>query len=316
MNIINVKSDCLSNLGNTGVGACWNDLGIILYAMEAPLGVPIPATTVQAFQTAVAAAILNDNKNLRIRPIGGITKIERSGGEPITFTEETTQNEIVSGFSFVKLILSYRKGGLCLSNALQTGNSTNNGWLFADDKATVWAAASDVADSVEAIPATFSALPAIPPTQPSEVAQYRFQLNIDPFYMNKGIALIDTKPIGGKRYLDSLNGLLDVTLSFPAARALGVIKVKAKTSCGTVDLYDQFADELAVIGAWSFKNADTGADVAILSAAKDTVNNGWTVTLTPNTYALAGYLSLAGPTELDALDVSGYESFPILSPAP
>jgi hypothetical protein len=311
-NIINVASSCEQGMGNTGSGKCWNDLGIWGGVIFGPTGVDFPATTIAAFKTAIEAAILEDVTYNRVRPLQDIIEVTPSGGDPITFTETTTQRSRITADGYQAFIVRYSDGGFCLSNRLRQAKSLNVGVMIIMDNGVLQCYASPNADQVRFIPADFYAMPALPPTQPSEAPSYRFQLTIAPEDINEASAVLDFSASGGLGYLKGLSGLQDVKLYQTAARATGVLNIGASSSCGTVDMFDVYADELEDETLWEFRNAATGALVPITSVVKSTTYKGWVVTLNPNTYAPAGYIAWAGPTELDAGGVSGFESIKLL----
>ncbi len=110
--------------------------------------------------------------------------------------------------------------------------------------------------------------------------------------------------------LDDFEGLLDATLKTIGAAVGNAHKVGVfidnKSIGKNKNLYDQYADALAVIGAWRGYTA-AGALVAATTAVKDAVLRGWTVTFgSPVTL-----IDLARPQDLDAIDVAGIEGVPL-----
>lgn len=99
--------------------------------------------------------------------------------------------------------------------------------------------------------------------------------------------------------LEACQGIIDVTLT-AGTLASGSIKVTAATACGQVNMYDEYADELAAAGAWVLTKA--GSPVSITGVAKDAAISGWTVTFTGTGVHV---LSLAAPAALAALGVGG-----------
>ena len=104
-----------------------------------------------------------------------------------------------------------------------------------------------------------------------------------------------------------MGGILDVELT--ATGGLGIATVKAKTWISRTPLYNLYADALAVAGAWVVRDASTNAIVTPTGVAKDTVNEGWAISLSAGTYNI----TLASPSALEALNVGsltsgGYES--------
>lgn len=120
--------------------------------------------------------------------------------------------------------------------------------------------------------------------------------------------------------INDIAGLLDIKLVELAANTSNAYKIGARvplTQIGEyINLYDKYADELAVGANWSATVAATGATLAITTVAKDTALKGWTVTFDNTAFtALSSgakiILQLADPTTLDAADVVGIESLPI-----
>lgn len=100
-------------------------------------------------------------------------------------------------------------------------------------------------------------------------------------------------------------GVIDVELSSPS---LNVVKATEKIS--GIDLYDDYATELADTDAWKITNKETGAAVAITSVVANSVYKGWTITPAEAVNIVA---ELVDPTALAALNVGsvnagGYES--------
>lgn len=118
--------------------------------------------------------------------------------------------------------------------------------------------------------------------------------------------LLDTIAIPEGYDLESeVNGVTGISLTSPAAWV-----VKAQAAISKEDLYDKYADALAVTGAWKATNALTGAIIAVSTVVKSAANKGWTITLATVT---AADITLADPAALAALNVGsstagGYES--------
>ena len=110
----------------------------------------------------------------------------------------------------------------------------------------------------------------------------------------------------GVNIKNELFGCLDVELSSPT---LNVVKAVEKIS--KVDMYDNYADELAVVGAWVATDSLTGRAIAISGVAKNTTYKGWTITHAAATGDTI--ITLASPDVLAGLNVGsatagGYEA--------
>jgi hypothetical protein len=100
-----------------------------------------------------------------------------------------------------------------------------------------------------------------------------------------------------------LTDIVDVELAEVAAASGYAFKIGAKTKYAGTDIYETYADLLAVVGAWSATLPD-GTSVTIASVAKDATNKGWTVTLASSPVIAAGVkikINLVDPTALAAL---------------
>jgi hypothetical protein len=122
--------------------------------------------------------------------------------------------------------------------------------------------------------------------------------------------------------LSDMEGLLDVTLAEYAAHASNVYKIKgfipSSSPNTSLNLYDSFADDLAVAGMWDAKSGTTfTTNLPITSVAKNTSNKGWDITLDSTAFTALSSgakikISLADPTTLDGGDVTGVEGIPVI----
>lgn len=122
--------------------------------------------------------------------------------------------------------------------------------------------------------------------------------------------------------LNSVTGLLDVNFREPSAHVSNAHKVIAEIETGKltekINVYDTYADEFEDEALWTaFTGAGYTTALTITSVAKDTVNEGWTVTFDNTAYTAlsAGAkikLNFAAPSVLDAADVTGIEGNAII----
>jgi hypothetical protein len=145
----------------------------------------------------------------------------------------------------------------------------------------------------------------------SEVAAYDYFISFETSQIDDNGVIIDfNNGGGGLGYLTQLQGLFNVGITQAAAPTSTTVSVKAEVvGCGSQDMYDLYADALAVPGAWKANRADTNGTIVVSAVVKSAVFNGWVLTLTAAT-GLTLNIGLAGPTELAALGspVVGYES--------
>jgi len=121
---------------------------------------------------------------------------------------------------------------------------------------------------------------------------------------------------------NNIKALLDATLESAAAHAAEIFYVKAYIKTAqpgvVIDLYDMYADELAVVGAWDVKSGTALATNHVPDAvAKDDAKKGWAITIDPTEYgAIAGasliQFNFKDPLTLDGLDVLDTEGVAVL----
>jgi hypothetical protein len=313
MNIINQLANCNTPGGNTGYGSCFNNITFIKGALFVPAGVDYSATDLATLKAALEAGILQDDPLQRIYPVGGFKAVTDNTSKAAEQTFADGSISIVRP-PFYDWSFQFTDGGLCLSVALQRANGLNRWVMFYDDQGRLYGRNGVAADTIRGVDPNLGYTPPFTLNDGSKVTVYETRINFSADQLNVNAAVIDFGAAGvGLSYLTGLTGLQDVTLYQAAARASGVVKIGAKTSCGTVDLHIEFATALADTGAWQARNTATKKPIAISSVADDPTDLGWTITLTTadaNYSAAAGgvEISLAGPTELDGLDVTGYES--------
>jgi len=313
MGVQNSKN-CSKTFGNTGSGDCWNDIGIPRGIIFVPINKEYTSVSIAAFKAALEADLLADNASLRAYPIQNIVVTTDNTAEP-TVTTFTGDGSIAIGFEPNQdMTFQWTQGGFCLLHALRKSKGQNRAFMVIDSNGQLIATQGSTADTVKGIVGynyTNPAKWAVGTDNPITI--YNTRLSFRPEQVNESIAILGFKDDGGLAYLTALSGLQDVVLTQAAARAAGVFNVKAKTDCGSVDLYDVYPTELAVVGAWKVVNKTTGNVVTITAVAANVNTHGWTITVDtvdPDYTATAGGLlvSFSGPTELDALNVTGYES--------
>lgn len=313
----NVLTSCLADAGNTGFGSCFTDIGMPRGLLFVAKNKVYSTADIADLKAAIEADILNDVPSNRLYPLGNIVNITDNTEAPVIQTFNTGAKAVVRN-GFYDITLQWEAGGFCVLYALLKANGQNKQFFIYTDKGLLIGTDAGTADEPEqfkginpnlvyAFPFKFS--------DGTKVTEYSLNVNFAPEQINQNIAFVDFNDDGGLAYLAGLSGLQNVTLSQLAAPTPTVVKIGAKTACGTVDLHDEFATELAVAGAWVVKRKDTGAVITVSAVANDTVDGGWSLTLT-SAAGLDVLVSLAGPTELDALDVSGYESNKLLQTIP
>lgn len=117
---------------------------------------------------------------------------------------------------------------------------------------------------------------------------------------------------------NEVQGLLDVDLT-EISHASNVYKIAATIDTAqlgtTLNMYDDYADALAVAGLWkAYTGANYATPLTITSVAKDPTVKGWTVTFDSTAFSALSTgakikLEFTTPALLDAADISGTSGY-------
>lgn len=307
MGVKNVKVSCNVDDGNTRVGDCWNDIGVPRAIIFVPKGKTYTTTSIAAFLAAFLPDLLADDPAGRAYPVQNIVEITDSTTAPNVQVFPGDGSQIVSGENAYTMKYRWVDGGFCLLHSLRMSKGQTKAFFVIDSFGQL-VGTDGGTDLIKGITGYNYTNPFTWATTNAAVATYDTMLSFRPEQVNENIAILDFANDGGLGYLSSLEGLFNVAITQAAAPTSTHVKVKAVVSgCGSSDLYDLYADALAVTGAWKVTRVDTGGTIVVSAVAKSAVFNGWDLTLTAAT-GLTVNVALVGPTELDALDVSGYAS--------
>lgn len=306
MGVKNVLTSCLADSGNTGFGQCFTDIGMPRGLLFVPKGAVYSTSDVATLKAAIEAAILADTAKNRIFPLNNVVNVTDSTEAPVVQTFNTGAKSVVRN-GFYDLTLQWENGGFCVLYALLKAQGQNKPFLIYTDKGLLIgtdAGTVNVPEQFKGINPNLVYANMFKFSDGTKVAEYSVNVNFEPTQINQGIAFVDFNNDGGLAYLEGLNGLQNVTLNQAAAPGAAAFSIGARTACGSVDLFEDFDDALAVPGAWVAKNSATGAILTISGVTKGA--GFWVLTVT--TPSVNVDISMAGPTELAALDVVGYES--------
>jgi len=311
MGVKNVLQSCAGNFGNTGFGECFTDFGMPKFIFFVPRGFKGDLTSIATIKADLEALLLEDVPSQRGYPVNGIVNVTSNSEDVVVQTFNTGAIAKVRDGNY-DMTFQWIQGGFCLLYGLLKGNGKNQPFFIGTDNGFL--IGTDTGDGLlSPIKPNFVNANKFTWSDGTNVSAYTLRLNFEPAQVNQNVNFVDFSSDGGLSYFEGLQGLQNVNLAQAAARALGVLKVKASTSCGSVDMYDLYSADLAVVGAWVATNRLTGNVITITSVAVDANAKAWTITLNtsdPDYTATAGdiLISLAGPTELAAIDVVGYES--------
>lgn len=309
------KIFCGADVKNTGICECFFDPKLITGAILTPLGkVFTEAELADAAIQSTLEALVLAVKASRLQPFGPFETITDNTEDPVRQT---------FGYGTVKVVregkynwaLQFINGGLNLSNALRSYNGLigKYGVIWLESQNTfIGTSKKDANGDWGLAPVPLSDLYQRPwrPSDGSNVTNYTWEVSFDPVYINEKIAF---KKVAIDSYLLSeLGGLEDIKLTFEDEGTDGGadVTVTAATDCGSVDVFDLYADELAQAGAWIVKNS-AGDSKNITGAVKDNDAKGWVITLGGGDVWEDGdtvQLAAASVLAANPINVVGYES--------
>jgi hypothetical protein len=315
---------CAPGGGNTGVNKlCYNDIGRIVGVIFVKPGKIYPTSSIAALKAAIEADILNDDPLARAYPLQDIVEIADNSKASNELTFSGNGQTVITGDNFYSHRYRWNTGGFCLNYVMRKSRGTTRAFFQIDDRGQLIgtdAGTVSVPEQMKGLTGYNYTEPFKYQTSNTTAADYGTRLDFAPEQVNDYPAIIDfdNENGGGLGYLTGLNGLFNVATLQGAARAANVLVVKeVVVGCGSTDLFDLYAANLAVVGAWRARNTVTKNPIAITSVAQSAGNRGWTVTLNAadaNYTATAGgvEIALVGPTELQAIilttDGTGYDS--------
>lgn len=317
MGVKNVKLQCLVDNGNTGVGQCWNDIGVPRGVIFVPIGKTYTTTDIASFLAAFLPDLLADDPQQRAYPIQNIVEITDSTTAPNIQTFPGDGTQIVAGENAYALKFRWVDGGFCLLHTLRKSKGTTKAFFVIDSYGNLIGTDAGT-DLIKGIVGYNYTEPFKWATTNAAIAEYSTNLSFRPEQVNENIAILDFNNDGGLGYLSSLNGLFNVDISQAAAPSSTTVTVKAQVlGCDSADLFDLYAADLAKPAAWKVTNVANNGAITVSGVAQSASLNAWVLTLTAAT-GLDVYVSLAGPTELAALTppVEGYASNKLLQVIP
>lgn len=319
MGVKNVKQSCIVDDGNTGVGTCWNDIGIPRGILFVDPNQIFTTTSIAALKTQLEGAILADLPGSRLYPVQNIAEPTDSTTAPNEQTFAGDGSVRVAGENNYNLSFRWVDGGFCLLYSLRKSKGQTKAFFIIDSFGQLIGTDAGTLENPEQIRGIIGYNYTNPFTwaiATTALATYATKLSFEPTQVNENIAIVDFSEDGGLGYLGRLNGLFNVGISQAAAPTITTVTVKATVSgCGSEDLYTSYADDLAVVGAWVVRDTATNGLVTVTGVTKSAGTSGWVLTFATQTGKTLS-VSLAGPTELDALDVSGYASNSLLQIIP
>lgn len=311
------KIFCGSDVKNTGICECFFDPKLITGAIFVPRNKVFTSTELLDINIAATfAAAVSAVKASRIFPFQPFEAITDNTEEPTrqTFGYGTGKTVREGKYNFA---FQFLNGGLNLSNALRTFNGLIGKYavIFLESQNTIIGTSKKDANDawgLAGIPMSDIYTRPWRPSDGTNVANYTTEFSFDPVYINEKIAF---KKVAIDEYLlAELAGLEDIHLSFATGgeptEGGTTATVIAETDCGSTDVFDLYATELAQSVAWGITDS-AGVAKSILTVVQDTDMKGWDITLGgADVFEDGDKISLAAPSVLGAvpINVVGYES--------
>lgn len=302
---------CGSSGSNTGVDKCPLFIQKVAGFFLADSSFKITDANLSSDATlyaALLAAANADNPNVRIFPVHGLLEVNDGTGDP-TVKTYGYGSEVVTQEGNYSWTFTFRKGGICLNNALREFNGTDVRPIFYDSSFTLfgWKQGQDM----KGVPLNdFYTAPWKVATG-AEPMGTTVKFNFLPHYINKQIGFYKIEDFAP----ESISGLQNANLRQTGVQAKPTYKVKVTTGCSGIDLFELYKTELSSALLWRATNKSDGSDITITAVGQDANIKGFTVTLdsADANYPAIGsiLLNLAPISVLTAAGVTGLEGVPL-----
>jgi len=308
MSILNT-SLCGTTNGNTGVGDCPLDPGVLKAIIKVPQGVVLTEAQMaskETVMTALRALVQADLRSQRAFPFPPQVTFTDNSTDP-AFQTFGDQSSALTNEGIYNWMFQFRKGGKCLSDQLRKFNGDSNAnFLVFDEKGNLYG--TKVGNDMYGIPANYIYTDKMKVAVPDAVAVYAYRVDFLPTYFNDNLAFVGLN----LAELLSLSGLININLELSGARAANVFKFKALAGCNKSDLYPLYSAQIASLSPADIVVTRLGNRVTVTSIVVDPNISGWTITLdtTDPDYNAAGpfVFSLPAVSKLVAAGLTGYES--------
>lgn len=302
---------CGADVKNTGVCDCFFDPKLITGGLLIPKDKVFTSTELLDvnIQATLEAAVA-DSKNLRVFPLPSFNNItDNSADDTVqTFGYGSVETVIEGNYDW---LLGFRKGGVNLSNAMRSFNGLIGKYrliLFENQNTMIGTSRLDANGDwgMGGIPLEDLKTTKWKVNDGTNLTGYGLKVVFKPEYINE---LISFKKVAKTSFLLSeLSGLEDIKLTVVEADTdADTVTVTAASDCGSTDMYDDYADELAEDTAWVVKGSD-GVTKAV-TVATDGDAKGWVLTYTTDEVEDGDTITLAAPSVLAAapINLPGYE---------
>lgn len=307
MGLLNDINCAAPGRGNTGWGSCVVDFGAITGVILIPKGTEIAYSTLAALKTSLTNGQYANLPSARYYPITGLIP-NADNTEDVSIQTYPDGTKVITAEGKYDYTFTLPLGGkFCLQHRLRKHNSTGEDVLLVVDKKYLLGTEGSTAASIKGITPTISYAQPVRFSQGTDATtNYLYRLSFEPTQINDRPQIV-TFTDG---FLGGLTGLQDVALT-KISRSVNLLTIKAKTACGTVNMYDLYSTQLAAVAAWK-AFTEGGNELTITSVTADANNNAFVLTIsTSDPDYVAGepiLVKMAGPNDLKTLNVIGFES--------
>lgn len=317
MNLIGLP--CISAAGgNMGFGNCKKDLKNAKGFLLSPAGTTIPVSELPTFIADVLVNLRKDDKYARWQMVTGIKGVTKANVEAATATwgdgstEETRSERIGRTYDFKNVCAFIGVSTLRGKEAqydiwpIYDGNEVQGTQATMPDGEP--AVSGFTLDNIT-VPLYTEAI-----NETQAMWQFGFQLASGDEWRN----MVIMQPEDGN-LLKSLESMQTIELQWlkNTPQVTGTYQVAARTSCGSVNMGEVFATELADSSLWLVTNPVTGNAITVSGVTVNGLGNFVLALLTTDpdfTAATKLKVTLVAPSVLAAADIAWYEGTSIIIP--
>lgn len=290
--------NCVNKAGNTGIPECVIDPKEIVGAILIPASLVLTTTDIETtgLVSVLQTKSLLEALSERVYPIWNFEEIA-DNSEDIVKVTRGYGNTIVARDGKYNWAFTFSDGGIMFNKSLRKFN-------FAQDRKVLWVdklnriwGVDDGSEGMRGFALDYLHTKPLKINDGATPTTYMIEFGMSKASeLNDDVVFVDTQ----EQLNETLKGILDVTLVEIATTATEWT-ILLKTLYGHVNLYGEFAADLAVAGAWLITKA--GTPVVPAAVATDAVNFATKVTLTAPTGIHVA--AMEDPTALAALGIGG-----------
>lgn len=293
---------CGNVFANTGVGKCTFIPREIKGLFIVPLAFVISQANAVNLQSYLEAQAKAPIKSERIYPVHKFVGLTDNSEDVTSETFGYGGVSIVREGSY-NWQLRFVNGGLCLLTALQAYNGQDVAVIFYDGAGNLIGTRRN--GGLAGIPLNSFWAHKWTPSDGSTTAGFNLSVSFDAEYINQKLSFISGST-DADLDLSSIVGIMDIGMQVVSATAGdAVLSISERCSGNASDFGDLYGNDLADPSLFEAVGAD-GSAQTISAVAYNSANKTFTLTFTP-VRTVGSTVSIKGITELEAVDIMGYE---------